>query len=128
MKKPFYLMLLLATLLTVTACSNDKNTLNGTTWSASYGLGSTSLVIEFEDNSKVSGFIAENGNISHNVYYGTYSFTDGNITFNDFLIAYSYIRFYFSNGTVSGNYMTLNYYHKSDNGDRYDHQMTFHKQ
>ena len=126
MKKPFYLMLLLATMLTFTACSNDKNALSGTTWTSLFV--DELFVIEFEDNGKVSGFIADvNGNIKGKVYYGTYAFTNNSITLNDFYIVNSF-RFYFTNGTVSGNNMTLNYYFKYDNGNRYDSQRTFRKQ
>ncbi len=130
MRKFFYFMLLLTAIITFTACNDEdnKNTLSGTTWSTSYG-SATSFVIEFEDNSKVTGFRTDaNGKfISGSICHGTYSFTDNIIVFDDFTLSYSFLRFHFTDGTVSGNYMTLNYW-ESYSGTRYDHQMTFRKQ
>lgn len=132
MKTLFHFTLLLATMLiTFTACSDDKNAnaLNGTTWKAVYV--DNLFVIEFEDDSRVSGFRADaNGNIKGSVYYGTYSFLGNNIVFNDFQIV-NFYHFHFTDGIVSGNNMTLNYWWNMGapgNQHRFDDQMTFHKQ
>lgn len=133
MKKVFSLMLLLATMLTFTACGDDdkdepKQSLAGTSWSASYV--DELFIIEFESDSKVSGFRADaNGNIKGDVYYGTYSVNNGKITLNNFSIV-NFYRFYFTDGTVSGNNMVLNYWWEMGApGDkkRFDDTMTFHK-
>lgn len=131
MKRLFYFALTLTLIITLSACSNnnDKNAMIGTTWRASYV--KELFVIEFEDDSRVSGFRADaNGNIKGSVYYGTYSFTGNNIVFNDFQIV-NFYRFHFTDGIVSGNNMTLNYWWNMGapgNEQRFDDQMTFHKQ
>lgn len=124
-------MLLLATILTFSACSDDDDPVHnvvGTTWSASYA--DELFVIEFESNNKVSGFRADaNGNIKGSVYSGTYSINGDKITLNDFFIVIFY-RFYFTSGTISGNNMTLNYWWEMgapNDRKRFDDVKTFHK-
>ncbi len=132
MKKAFSLMLLLAAILTITACSDDDeepvHNVVGTTWSASYV--DELFVIEFESNNKVSGFRADaNGNIKGDVYYGTYAINGNRITLRNFSIV-NFYRFHFTSGTISGNNMTLNYWWEmGDPNDkkRFDDVISFHK-
>lgn len=123
-------MLLLATMISFTACGDDKdepkNTLKGTTWIASYV--DETFVIEFESDTKVSGFRGDaNGTIKGDVYYGTYSLNGNHIILNNFSIV-NFYRFYFTDGTISGNNMTLNYWWEmGSDKTRFDDQKTFHK-
>ena len=131
MKKIFGLVLLCATIITVTSCGNDdelSNSLQGTIWTASYV--DKLFVIEFESVNKVSGYRADsNGNIKGDVYYGTYTTNGNNITFNNFFI-FNFYKFNFTNGTITGNNMKLNYWWEMGSpGDkeRFDDTITFHR-
>lgn len=129
MKKVFSLMLLLATMFTFTACSSDdddnsQNSIVGTTWTASYV--NELFVIEFESNNKVTGYRADtNMNIKGDVYSGSYSINGNRIILNDFSIV-NFYRFYFTDGTINGKSMNLNYWWNMG-GERFDDDMTFHQ-
>lgn len=112
MKKVFSLMLLLATMLTFTACSGDddepENSLSGTTWTSSYV--DEIFVFEFSGKNEVTGFMAdENLNIKGKAYHGTYSRDGNNILFNDFYIM-NYYKYVFSKAVISGTTMEVNYH------------------
>jgi hypothetical protein len=131
MKKIFGLMLLCAIIVTVTSCDNDdelSNSLQGTIWTASYV--DELFVIEFESVNKVSGYRADsNGHIKGDVYYGTYTTNGDNITFNNFYIV-NFYKFYFTDGTITGNNMKLNYWWemgRPGNKERFYDTKTFHR-
>lgn len=134
MKKLITLMMLFTSMLAFTACGGDDDKdepstgLAGTSWSASYV--DELFVIEFESNSKVSGFRADaNGNIKGDVYYGTYSVNGNKISLKNFSIV-NFYEFHFTDGSVSGNNMVLNYWWemgKPGDKKRFDDTMTFHK-
>lgn len=134
MRKVFSLMLLLATILTFTACGDDKEdepsvSLNGTTWTASYV--DELFVLEFESSNKVIGYRADsNGNIKGNVFTSTYSINGDRITFGNNFYITNFYKFYFTDGTIVGNTMTLNYWWEMGApGDkqRFDDTKTFRK-
>ena len=108
-------MLLLATMLTFTACGGDnddepQNSLNGTTWTSSYV--DEVFVIEFNGKNGVTGFVADNNlNIKGDAYHGSYTRNGDNLTFNNFYIM-NFYKFVFKKATINGSTMTVDYEYK----------------
>lgn len=119
MKKLFSLMLLIATMLTFTACGGDdkdepKDTLKGTEWTHSM----TERVehIEFISDTHVEYYQTKNGALIGNVGKGTYVKKGSNITFSNFTGNYNTEILTFKNATLSGKTLTV-YYESSYFGE-----------
>lgn len=118
MKKRFSLMLLLATMLTFTACGGDddepKDTLKGTKWLSA--LTERVAHIEFTSDTQVEYYHTKDGALIGKVATGTYTKNGNNIAFNNFEGNYNTEIMKFKNATISGKTMVV-YYESSYFGE-----------
>ena len=118
MKKVFSLMLLLATLLTFTACGGDddepKDTLKGTEWT--HGLTERVEHIEFTSETQVEYYHTKNDALIGNVGSGTYTKNGNEIVFHNFEGNYNTEIMTFKSAKLQGNTLTV-YYESSYFGE-----------
>lgn len=114
--------ILLLSLLVWVSCStedaNNENTLNGTTWSASYA--DDSVVLDFSVKDVVFYKADKQSNPKGDLYTGTYSY-DGKVVRFD-LKGTPWYQWRFKEGVVTGNTMLVKYdeYNYNPNTKEFD--------
>ena len=110
MKKILFIFSLIASVaLTLSSCKNDdepNNSLKGTVWTSSYN--NDIIVLEFTGSNSVEFYGADqNMNQKGNTYYGTYTQSGNNVTFQ--LKGAYYTGYDFKTGYITGNSMKVDY-------------------
>ena len=136
MKKFLSMMLVIASIVCLSSCSEDDGEMNpyaGTKWSKSYDslsgwYDSYMYVLEFTDTD-FSYYEADvYGGYKSGMTQGKYTYVGNKIMINNVRMNTSWaIDYYITGATVSGNVLTLNYYWVSEDGVRYDKTMIMSK-
>lgn len=106
------LMLLIASTITLSSCSDDakdspKDTLKGTEWTCS----SSNEVehLDFTSDNSVDYFFTRDGAVCSRVGNGTYTKTGNKVVFHNLSVVHDFMKITVKSATISGKTMNVTY-------------------